>query len=69
MIFIGAAYCYASAILLHFNAPMHRLERRLFVLAYTLVHTYIVFVTADLRDELFLTDVSLPVCLLGSVRA
>jgi len=64
MIFIGAAYCYASAILLHFNAPMHRLERRLFVLAYTLVHTYIVFVTADLRDELFLTDVSFA-CLLG----
>jgi diguanylate cyclase (GGDEF)-like protein len=58
MIFIGAAYCYSSAILLHFNAPMRRLERRLFVLAYTLVHTYIVFVTADLRDELFLTDVS-----------
>ena len=64
MIFMGAAYCYASAILLHFNAPMHRLERRLFVLAYTLVHTYIVFVTADLRDELFLTDVAFA-CLLG----
>ncbi|MBC7282967.1 GGDEF domain-containing protein [Hoeflea sp.] len=64
MIFIGAAYCYTSAILLHFNAPMRRLERRLFVLAYTLAHTYIVFVTADLRDELFLTDVSFA-CLLG----
>ena len=61
---MGAAYCYASAILLHFNAPMHRLERRLFVLAYTLAHTYIVCVTADLRDELFLTDVAFA-CLLG----
>ncbi|WP_417427319.1 diguanylate cyclase [Hoeflea sp.] len=65
LIFIGAAYCYGSAVLLHFKAPMHRLERRLFALGYLVVHTYIIFVTASLRDELLLTDVTFAV-LLGS---
>lgn len=65
LIFIGAAYCYGSAVLLHFKAPMHRLERRLFALGYIVVHTYIIFVTANLRDELLLTDVAFAV-LLGS---
>lgn len=65
LIFIGAAYCYGSAVLLHFSAPMRRLERRLFVLGYVLIHAYVVFISANLRDELLLTDVAFA-CLLGA---
>ncbi|MEI2302315.1 GGDEF domain-containing protein [Ensifer sp. MJa1] len=63
-LYIGAAYCYGSAILIHFGAPMLRVARRLFVGGYTVVHTIAVLVFESLRAELFLTDVAFA-CLFG----
>ncbi|WP_080662143.1 GGDEF domain-containing protein [Sinorhizobium meliloti] len=64
LLYIGAAYCYGSAILLHFGAPMQRRVRRLFVGGYIVVHTIVVFILESLKAELFLTDVAFA-CLLG----
>ncbi|MDK1376818.1 MULTISPECIES: GGDEF domain-containing protein [unclassified Sinorhizobium] len=57
LIFIGAAYCYGSGLLVHFNAPRLRIPRVLFAAAYSVVLTYIVFVEQSLVQQLFLTDV------------
>ncbi len=64
LFYIGAAYCYGSAILLHFGAPMQRGRRRLFVGGYIVVHTIVVLILESLKAELFLTDVAFA-CLLG----
>lgn len=64
LLYTGAAYCYGSAILLHFGVPMLRTRRRLFVVGYILVHAIVVLVVQSLRAELFLTDVAFA-CLLG----
>lgn len=64
LLYIGAAYCYGSAILLHFGAPMLRGARRLFVGGYIVVHTIVVLVLESLKVELFLTDVAFA-CLFG----
>ena len=64
LLYIGAAYCYGSAILLHFGAPMQRSVRRLFVGGYIVVHTIVVLILESLKAELFLTDVAFA-CLLG----
>ncbi|MDW9928052.1 diguanylate cyclase [Sinorhizobium medicae] len=56
LIFIGAAYCYGSGLLTHFGAPRMRRGRCLFVVAYTLVLAYVVFVQQSLVYQLFLTD-------------
>lgn len=63
-LYIGAAYCYGSAILLHFGVEMQRGVRRLFVGGYIVVHTIVVLILGSLKAELFLTDVAFA-CLLG----
>ena len=57
MIFIGAAYCYSSAVFEHFQAQSYDLERRWFVVVYTLLLLYFVFGLQSLRYQLFLTDI------------
>ncbi|WP_412050352.1 diguanylate cyclase [Hoeflea sp. Naph1] len=64
-IFIGAAYFYSSAVLLHFDAPMRRWERRLFAFTYVPFNGYTVFISANLNDQLLVTDVAFAI-LLGS---
>jgi diguanylate cyclase (GGDEF)-like protein len=56
LVFIGAAYCYGSALLAHFGVQQMHRERGLFVLAYTLVLAYLVFIEQSLVYQLFLTD-------------
>ncbi|WP_373413849.1 GGDEF domain-containing protein [Ensifer aridi] len=59
LIFIGAAYCYGSGLLVHFNAaPTLRIPRVLFAAVYSVVLAYIVFVEQNLIQQLFLTDIS-----------
>ncbi|MBP2547674.1 diguanylate cyclase (GGDEF)-like protein [Neorhizobium galegae] len=55
-IFIAAAYCYSSAVLLHFKAPLWHLERRLFCAAYMVLLVHTVFIMESLRYQLLLTD-------------
>ncbi|THK35590.1 diguanylate cyclase [Ensifer sp. MPMI2T] len=57
LIFIGAACCYGSGLLVHFNAPTLRIPRVLFAAVYSVVLAYIVFVEQSLIQQLFLTDV------------
>ena len=64
MIFIGAAYCYGSALLVHFGAARWRIGRRLFVIGYSILLMHFVFVLESLRYQLFLTDFGFA-CLLG----
>lgn len=64
MIFIGAAYCYGSALLVHFGAERWRVARRLFVTGYSVLLVHSVFVLESLRYQLFLTDFGFA-CLLG----
>ncbi|TDW25623.1 hypothetical protein [Rhizobium gallicum] len=56
LVFIGAAYCYGSALLAHFKAPALHVQRTLFVSLYTIVLCYLVFVKGSLVSQLFLTD-------------
>ena len=56
LIFIGAAYCYGSALLVHFNAQKQRIPRLTFVAAYVIVLVYLVYVRQSLVGQLFLTD-------------
>ena len=64
MIFIGAAYCYSSAVFEHFQAPSFDRERRWFVGAYTLLLVYCIFILESLRYQIFLTDIAFA-CLIG----
>ncbi|MFN3506058.1 MAG: GGDEF domain-containing protein [Allorhizobium sp.] len=64
MIFIGAAYCYSSALFEHFEARSFDRERRWFVGAYTLLLIYSIFVLDSLSYQLFLTDIAFA-CLIG----
>lgn len=64
LIFIGAAYCYASALLVHFGAARWRVGRRIFVAGYCALLVYVVYVLESLRYQLFLTDFGFA-CLLG----
>lgn len=57
MIFIGAAYCYGSGLLVHFDAPKLRIPRLAFVAVYTLILTYFVYGRPSLVAQLFLTDI------------
>ncbi|MEY9785231.1 GGDEF domain-containing protein [Sinorhizobium fredii] len=57
LIFIGAAYCYGSGLLAHFNAPRLRIPRLLFAATYSIVLAYLVFAEQSLVQQLFLTDV------------
>ena len=56
MVFIGAAYCYGSGLLSHFDVPNCRLARRSLIAVYTPVLAYLVFVEQSLVWQLFLTD-------------
>lgn len=64
MIFIGAAYCYSSAVFEHFQVQSFDRGRRLFVGLYTVLLIYCVFVLDSLRYQLFLTDIAFA-CLVG----
>lgn len=64
MIFIGAAYCYSSAVFEHFQAPSFDRERRWFVAVYTLLLVYCIFILESLRYQIFLTDIAFA-CLIG----
>ncbi len=57
MIFIGAAYCYGSGLIVHFGMPKLRLQRLSFVAIYSVALTYFVFVDKSLVRQLFLTDI------------
>lgn len=56
MVFIGAAYCYGSGLLTHFEAPRLQLVRRSLVAIYTPMLAWLVFVEQSLVWQLFLTD-------------
>lgn len=64
MIFIGAAYCYSSAVFEHFQARSFDHARRWFVGTYTFLLIFCVFILDSLRYQLFLTDVAFA-CLIG----
>ncbi|MBC2772813.1 GGDEF domain-containing protein [Rhizobium sp. AQ_MP] len=64
MIFIGAAYCYSSAVFEHFQQRSFDRERQWFVGLYTLLLIYCIFVLESLRYQLFLTDIAFA-CLVG----
>jgi diguanylate cyclase (GGDEF)-like protein len=55
-IFIGAAYSYSSAVLMHFEAPLWHRARRLFCAVYLLLLVHTVFIMQSLRYQLLLTD-------------
>jgi diguanylate cyclase (GGDEF)-like protein len=56
MIFIGAAYCYGSGLLIHFSGRRMRVIRQGIIAAYTPALAYIVFAKESLVWQLFLTD-------------
>lgn len=68
MIFIGAAYCYSSAVFEHFQAPSFDRERRWFVVVYTLLLVFCIFILESLRYQIFLTDIAFA-CLIGLALA
>lgn len=56
LIFIGAAYCYGSGLLAHFNVSPPRGPRLIFVAAYSILLVYCVYWRESLVEQLFLTD-------------
>lgn len=68
MIFIGAAYCYSSAVFEHFQQRSFDRERRWFVGLYTLLLLVCIFVLESLRYQIFLTDIGFA-CLIGLALA
>lgn len=56
MVFIGAAYCYGSGLLTHFDAPRLREARSCLVAVYAPILAYLVFIEQSLVWQLFLTD-------------
>lgn len=56
IVFIGAAYCYGTGLLSHFDAAPRRFTRRSLVAVYTPALAYLVFVEQSLIWQLFLTD-------------
>lgn len=63
LVFIGAAYCYGSGLLAHFDAPPVRRQRLVFVAAYSATLVYAVFVEQSLVFQLFLTDAGFAILL------
>ncbi|KQS75625.1 hypothetical protein ASG25_19930 [Rhizobium sp. Leaf384] len=63
MVFIGAAYCYGSGLMIHFGARRHRVARRGLVVVYTPILAYLVFIEQSLVWQLFLTDAAFAVLL------
>lgn len=57
VIFIGAAYCYGSGLMIHFGVPGWRKPRLAFVAAYMAALAYLVFAQQSLVSQLFVTDI------------
>ena len=67
LFYTGAAYCYGSAVLIHFQQPMqHRLRRGL-VLAFIPPHVILVLVMPNLKWDLFLIEIVFMALILASV--
>lgn len=54
--YTGAAYCYGSAILIHFGEDKWRTVRRPVAIGFMVPHTYLVLVEPSLRLDLFLIE-------------
>jgi diguanylate cyclase (GGDEF)-like protein len=65
-VFIGAAYCYGSATLIHFKAGQLRQVRLALVTAFVIPHIYLVLIEPSLRADLFLIEMTFAL-LLGGV--
>lgn len=57
ILYTGAAYCYGSAILLHFGKPLLQRARCLVALGFLLPHGLLVLVVPRLRWDLFLIEI------------
>lgn len=55
-LYTGAAYCYGSAILIHFWQPMWQKTRLAMVAAFAVAHVYFVLIDPSLRWDLFLIE-------------
>lgn len=55
-LYIGAAYCYGSAILIHFKRPIFRKTRLGMVLGFTVTHLLFILWMPSLRWDLFLIE-------------
>lgn len=53
LLFIGAAYCYGSALMIHFGVDLVASIRRCLALSFLVPHIYFVFINPDLRLVLF----------------
>ncbi len=53
ILFIGAAYCYGSALMIHFGVDRMTLVRRGLALSFLVPHIYFVFIDPNLRLVLF----------------
>ena len=56
LLFVGAAYCYGSAVIIHFGADLRLRLRRGLVLAFLIPHVYFIYVTPNLRIVLFFIE-------------
>ncbi|WP_074070045.1 GGDEF domain-containing protein [Rhizobium gallicum] len=65
ILYIGAAYSYGSAILIHFEQPLRQWTRRALAIGFLAPHTYLVLIIPSLRWDLFLIEIVFA-CLLGS---
>lgn len=57
LLYTGAAYCYGSAILLHFDKPLLQRARRLVAFGFLLPHAVLVLAVPRLRWDLFLIEI------------
>ncbi|AOG12593.1 diguanylate cyclase domain protein (plasmid) [Agrobacterium sp. RAC06] len=56
ILFIGAAYCYGSALMIHFGVDRAALLRRGLALSFLVPHIYLVFFDPNLRLVLFVIE-------------
>lgn len=55
-LFVGAAYCYGSALMIHFGADLRLSARRGLASAFIVPHAYFIFIDPNLRIVLFVIE-------------
>lgn len=56
VLFVGAAYCYGSALMIHFGTDLRLSARRGLALAFLVPHAYFIFIDPNLRIVLFVIE-------------
>lgn len=56
IVFVGAAYCYGSALMIHFGTDLRLSARRGVAFAFLVPHAYFIFIDPNLRIVLFVIE-------------